>query len=298
MNRRGRRQKQPVTFTLVGAGRLGLPLGRALSRNPGFRLVGTACRSAESARRAARRLGRGRAYRSVAEAAENGGLVLICVPDRNIRKVAERLAAAGSWTGRTVLHCSGALDASELRALARRGARTGSIHPLQTFAGGPGDGRRFRNCVFAIEGEPSAVRVARSVAGALGGRAVTLAARDKIAYHLCACLLSNYLVSLVSFGQELFPGRSPSHRAWMRQFGPLMRATLDNLERTRPERILTGPISRGDNETLTRHLKRLRRGPRDLRALHDILALRAIDLAISAHRIDTITGKQLKKLLV
>jgi predicted short-subunit dehydrogenase-like oxidoreductase (DUF2520 family) len=285
-------------FSLVGAGRLGLPLGRRLSRCPGYRLVGVACGSEASAWRAVRRIGRGRPYGSATEAAEKARLVLICVPDRRIAVVASRLADdRPDWTGFTVLHTSGALDASELEPLARRGAQVGSLHPLQTFSGDRHDSRRLRHCFYAVEGMPAAVRTARGLIRGLGGRAMTVPPDAKTAYHLCACLLSNYLVSLVTFGRQLYPVSRLSASRWMHQFAPLMRTTLDNLERDGPERVLTGPLSRGDLDTLRRHLRHLRREPSSLRTLHRILALRAVELARSGARIDAATAGRLRRLL-
>ncbi|MBI4161645.1 MAG: DUF2520 domain-containing protein, partial [Acidobacteria bacterium] len=193
-----------VRFSLIGAGRLGCPLGRVLSRRPGYRLFGLACASSASARRAARRIGRGRPFPTAAAAVGPSTLVLLCVPDREIRRVARRLAGAPiDWRGRTVLHTSGALDSAELAPLARRGAAAGSLHPLQTFPGPLGPGNPFRGCAFAVEGDRNGRRRAESVARALGGEPFTVPTGGKAAYHLCACLVSNYLVSLADFALGL-----------------------------------------------------------------------------------------------
>lgn len=287
-----------VRFSLVGAGRLGIPLGRYLSRRPGYRLHGVACGSPASARRAVRRIGRGRPLPTAAAAVGPSSLILVCVPDREIRKVARRLAAAPiDWRGRTVLHTSGALDSTELAPLARRGAVTGSLHPLQTFPGALPVGNPFRGCPFAVEGAPSARRRAESVARALGGEPFTVSTGGKAAYHLCACLLSNYLVSLADFAFDLAAAAGGSAREWRRRFHPLMRAAVDHLAAALPEKVLTGPVSRGDLDTLRRHLHALGGSGRDLRDLHRILALRAVSLARAEGRITGRTAADMARLL-
>lgn len=287
-----------VRFSLIGAGRLGARLGRSLSRRPGYCLYGVACSSPASARRAARRIGRGRPFATAAAAVGPSALILICVPDREIRGVARRLAGAPiDWRGRTALHTSGALDSAELDAVARRGAATGSLHPLQTFPGTAPSGDPFRGCPFTVEGDPTARRRARAVALALGGEPITVPAGRKAAYHLCACFLSNYLVSLASFALDLAPGGGGSRRNWRRRFQPLMRSTLEHLAAAPPARALTGPVSRGDLDTLRRHLATLRGVPADLRDLHRILALRAVSLARADRRIPARTAARLRRLL-
>ena len=294
------KKRPPTRFSLVGAGRMGSALGRILSRSSRFRLYGISCSSRASAHRAAGKIGRGRGFGSAAEAVGDSNLVLLCVPDRQIGPVARALAAENlCWKDRTVLHTSGALDRSELSALARKGAYTGSVHPLQTLTGGQSDIRNLRGAPVFLEGDSHAVRVGREIARALRGRAVVIPTDGKTAYHLCACFLSNYLVCLVSLGLDLLPNRSGRHpaRNWIGLFTPLLQGTLANLQKGGPAGALTGPISRGDSLTLKHHLDYLEKAAPELRELHRLLALRAVFLAKKTGRLTPSATSRLRRML-
>ncbi len=124
-----------ATVSIVGAGRVGRALGRRL-REIGWTIGAVVTRSSATAREAVRRIGAGRPHAGLTRQLLNADLVLIATPDSQIAGVAEQLAEMGGeeWRGRVVLHTSGAMDSSALAPLQRRGAATGSLHPLQTFS--------------------------------------------------------------------------------------------------------------------------------------------------------------------
>src|SRR5215467_15503243 len=157
-------------ISIIGAGRLGRSLGRRL-RERGWKIHSVVTRSQATARRAVRSIGGGQASWAITPQAFLAPVVLIAAPDSAIREVGEQLAsAAGSENVRPrfILHTSGCLSSDILLPLRNLGASVGSIHPLQSFSGvGVPD---LEGRLFAIEGDRGAVRVARSVARALGGQ--------------------------------------------------------------------------------------------------------------------------------
>jgi predicted short-subunit dehydrogenase-like oxidoreductase (DUF2520 family) len=146
---------------------------------------------------------------------------------------------------------------------------------------------------FAIEGDSAAVRRLRKLVIDLGGTPVTIPRQAKALYHLLACLLSNDLVALLSFGLEGAQRLGLNRREAARLYMPLVRGTVENVTRLGPVKALTGPISRGDVTTLRLHAEPLRGLPGELRKLHRILAIRSIALAQEA---DTITAEQASRL--
>ena len=163
------------TISIIGAGRIGRALGRRL-REQGWKIHSVVTRSQASARRAVRSIGGGSGSGDLSPSVLSASVILISVPDSAISAVVNRLAAFGrpELQNKTVFHTSGALSSEALARLQPLGAAIGSIHPLQTFSGVgiPAlDGR-----IFAIEGDPAAVRVARAIARALGGQPLLLAA--------------------------------------------------------------------------------------------------------------------------
>ena len=183
----------------------------------------------------------------------NGGLVLICVPDDAIAEVARGLPA-GPW----VAHVSGATPLSALAPHERRF----SLHPLQTFtrARGPEQLDGAWGALTAESAEAS--KVGRWLAETLGLRAFELADDARPLYHAGAAIASNYLVTLHSVASELFRAAGAPPDALV----PLMQRTIEN------DFELTGPIERGDWETVEAHRRAIRAARPELEPLYDVLA--------------------------
>jgi predicted short-subunit dehydrogenase-like oxidoreductase (DUF2520 family) len=267
-----------MNIALIGTGRLGASLARALP--PGmFSLKALHDRDGAAARRCRRRIGRGRVVRTAAEAAAAGDVILLCVPDRAVAEVAEVLARAPlRWNGKIVLHTSGALSSQTLGPLKRAGAAVGSMHPAQSFAGPETPPSRFRGVFFAVEGDPKAAAAARRLARSVGGRPYPIGAGDKALYHAACSLASNMLVPLFDRACALLEetGIRPRHAA--RILLPLVEGTVENLKGLDRARALTGPIARGDKETVRLHLESLRGRKRDDR-IYRLLGAQALVLA-------------------
>jgi predicted short-subunit dehydrogenase-like oxidoreductase (DUF2520 family) len=180
-------------------------------------------------------------------------LVLLCVPDRAIAEV-----AAGIGTGPWVAHVSGgtplgALDPHEKRF---------SVHPLQTFVRWRGP-EQLDGAYAAVTAETDEAReLGFDLARLLGLQPFALADEDKPLYHAAAAFACGYLVTLQRIATSLFEAVGAPPEGLL----PLMRRTMDN----RFE--LTGPIARGDVETVERHLEALRGRRPELEALYRALA--------------------------
>jgi predicted short-subunit dehydrogenase-like oxidoreductase (DUF2520 family) len=187
-----------------------------------------------------------------------GGIVLLCVPDAEIAAAA---AALTPRDGVLVGHCSGATG---LEPLVPHEAF--SLHPLMTVTTA---GARFAGAGAAVDGAtPRALRAAHELAAALGLRAVRVAPEDRTAYHAAASIASNFVVTLQGAAERL-AATAGVDRALL---APLVRAAVDNWEREGAQRALTGPIARGDEETVARQRAAVvERCPGDLE-LFDALA--------------------------
>jgi predicted short-subunit dehydrogenase-like oxidoreductase (DUF2520 family) len=177
----------------------------------------------------------------------------MATPDSVIPDVAADLARLGEneWLGKVVLHTSGALESSALRALAEAGAETGSIHPMQTFSGQSVPD--LAGLVFGIDGSPAALKVARKIIRQIGGVAVRLSRGNKAAYHAAGSLACGHVLAVLETATRLLMAQGFTRREAARALLPLTRETLDNFERIGPRAAWTGPISRGDFLTVRRH---------------------------------------------
>jgi predicted short-subunit dehydrogenase-like oxidoreductase (DUF2520 family) len=200
------------------------------------------------------------------ERGESDAIVLICVPDREIAPAAARVLP-----GRLVGHCSGAATLEPLRP-----HEAFSIHPLMTVA--PGRPSVFAGAGCAVAGSTDgALEVARGLAAALGMHAVVVADADRARYHAAASMASNFLVTLETAAAQLAAGVGVP-----REFlAPLARAALENWTAA-GARALTGPIARGDHETVARQRAAVAAQAPELLPLWDALVERTTALAQAA----------------
>jgi predicted short-subunit dehydrogenase-like oxidoreductase (DUF2520 family) len=186
-------------------------------------------------------------------AGDSPQVVLLCVPDSAIRDVAGSIGP-GPW----VAHVSGATPLAALDPHVRRFG----LHPLQTFT--------RRRGAEQLDGAWAAVTAESEEAGALGFelaetlglRPFELADEARPLYHAGAAVASNYLVTLHRIAADLFAAAGAPPEALV----PLMRRTIDNGFE------LTGPIERGDWETVEAHRQAIRAARPELEPLYDLLA--------------------------
>jgi predicted short-subunit dehydrogenase-like oxidoreductase (DUF2520 family) len=306
------------TVSIVGAGRVGIALGKRL-RELGWRIGAVVTRSKSTARAAARRIGAGTPYASPAKPestveargfspAKSGDLVralapgtdvvLIATPDDIMPAVAQSLAnaarAAGprALRGKIVLHTSATLDRSALAPLARLGASTGSLHPMQAFGGKVVP--KLKGVIFGIEGDAKARRLAQSLARSLGGIPVVIETSDKPAYHAAAVMAGGSIYPVLEAGLQLLISIGFTRKRASQTLLPLLRQILDNIERIGPRAAWTGPLSRGDYAVVAKHMDALRHYPPEFRQSYAALAQLA---ARVLSKDPTATRKQLKRAL-
>ena len=183
--------------------------------------------------------------------------VLLTVPDGAIASLAAEISHAGEVPPTVAFaHCSGALGLGVLAPLGGRHP-TGSFHPLQSFPR-PRAPEAFRGSLVAIDGSSDVLRRKLSrLARDLGARPRRVDEADRAVYHAAAVLASNYLVALASEAAELLETIGWSRREAVDGLVPLMEGALAEVRRRGPSAALTGPIRRGDAETVSRHLEAL-----------------------------------------
>lgn len=277
------------TVSIIGAGRLGKTLGKRL-HELGWRVGAVVTRSAVSSRAAVRAIGAGTPHAGLTPRVLDADLILLTTPDGTLADVARALAEIGAreCRGKVILHGSGALDSSVLAPLARLGAFTGSLHPMQTFSDGVAT--NLRGVVFTVEGHPRARRVGRGITRALGGIPVALKGESKGAYHAGGTLVAGHALALVEAATQVLMRIGFTRRRAAQALLPLIRQTLDNFERLGPKPSFTGPISRGDYATVKKHRDAFRKHPREFQDAYAAVAL------LAGRVLSATPGKTIKRL--
>ncbi|HEX4074679.1 MAG TPA: Rossmann-like and DUF2520 domain-containing protein [Candidatus Acidoferrales bacterium] len=259
------------TVSIVGAGRVGISLGKHL-RELGWRIGAVVTRSKATARAAVRRIGAGKPFDRPTAHVCDADVILCGTPDDALPAIAGELArvCGDRCKGKTVLHASATLDRSALAPLARLGASTGSLHPMQAFGGKVVP--KLKGVIFGIEGDAKARRMAQSIAKSLGGIPVVIETADKPAYHAAAVMAGGSLYPLLEAGLQLLISIGFTRERASQTLLPLLHQILDNIERIGPRAAWTGPLSRGDYAVVAKHMKALRRYPPEFAKSYAALA--------------------------
>lgn len=222
-------------------------------------------------------------------------VLLLTVPDRLVEAVASNLAETmhNKAAGKVFLHVSGSLGLEPLESLRRLGAHIGSMHPLQSFAANVKT--QLQGVYMAVDGDEEAQDRAIEIAQLLQGHPFHVPAAERAAYHAAACICSNYAVTVEVLAQRLMARWTGNEAAAWQALKPLFKGTADNLLQTdEAGKVLTGPIGRGDGNTLLKHLAVL---PPELVPLYCSLGVETIAVALANGTIDGKSAKELETIL-
>jgi predicted short-subunit dehydrogenase-like oxidoreductase (DUF2520 family) len=238
----------PLRVGIVGSGRVGTALARAL-RDAEVEVEGP--------------VGRG-------ERPAGCDAILLCVPDGEIAAAAEVVTAAAPRVG----HTSGA---TPLSALAHAGVEAFGLHPLQSVAH---PDVRFEGVGAAVAGStPEALAFASGLAERLGMTPFEIDDDGRAAYHAAASVASNFLVTLQAAAERIAAGAGLERAEARALLAPLVRQTVENIAELGPEDALTGPVARGDDETVATQRAAVEQVAPELVDLFDELVLHTRDLA-------------------
>jgi predicted short-subunit dehydrogenase-like oxidoreductase (DUF2520 family) len=257
----GSRSSQPgqehparLDVGVVGAGRVGAALAVALSR-AGHRIAGASAVS-EASRKRIERFLPGTPVLQPQEVVAAADLVLLTVPDDALGPLVRGLAATGApLAGRMLAHASGRHGLAVLEPATELGALPLALHPVMTFTGRPDDADRLAGICFGVTA-PAVLRPAAEVlVMEMGGEPVFIAEADRGLYHAALAGAANHLVTQVVQAADLLARAGVGQPS--RMLGPLLSAALDNALRL-GDAALTGPVARGDAETVAGHVEALR----------------------------------------
>ncbi|MGQ0576456.1 MAG: Rossmann-like and DUF2520 domain-containing protein [Pseudonocardia sp.] len=265
---------------VVSAGRVGAVLGAAWIA-AGHRVVATSGVSRASVRRAAELLPEVPLL-APDEVVARADLALLAVPDDVLPGLVRGLAAAGSFrAGQIVVHTSGAHGVAVLAPAAERGVLPLALHPVLTFTGRTEDVARLAGCSVGVTaaGDEAAWSVGEALVVEMGAEPVRVAEELRPLYHAALAHGANHLVTLVRDCAETLEraGVGPAERL----IAPLLSAALDNALR-HGDRALTGPVARGDADTVRVHRRELHAVDPELEGTYTVLAQRTAHRAAKA----------------
>ncbi|HYH35666.1 MAG TPA: Rossmann-like and DUF2520 domain-containing protein [Nocardioides sp.] len=278
---------------VVGAGRVGAVLAAAL-REAGHEVVAAAGESDASRSRIAGLLP-GVPVRKPTAVARASELLLLTVPDDMLDNVVSMLAASGALReGQYVVHTSGRHGLAVLAPAAALGARPVALHPAMTFTGTEVDLPRLSGCALGVTVAEAEREIAAQLVADLGGHATWVPEERRSLYHAGLAHGANHLVTLVAQARELLSASGVADPA--ATLGPLLQAALDN-SLGQGDAALTGPIVRGDVETVRAHLADVAANAPDTLPSYVALARATLDRVVTDGRVLPIRAAAIRRLL-
>jgi predicted short-subunit dehydrogenase-like oxidoreductase (DUF2520 family) len=286
-----------VSFPLAifGAGRFGRALCGAL-RHAGIRVAALGVREGAKPtheQRSLRTPMRAGAPEFLATLAEST-LVFVCVQDRNIYKAATELAACPGARQHRYVHPCATKGPLALEALQQIGAQIGAFHLLQSFGPSRYAWQRVAGSYAAVEAVGKLKRELWAVARIVGALPFEIRGNQRAAYHAAAVLSSNAITTLLDTGERILKNAGFEKALAGKMLLPLTRGAIENVALLGAEQALTGPVVRGDAETVKSHLIALTRQDREL---YRSLMSAALELAIRSKRLTEADAKALREVL-
>ncbi|SES86482.1 Rossmann-like and DUF2520 domain-containing protein [Anaerobranca gottschalkii] len=277
-----------MKIAFVGAGKVGRVFGWYL-KSKGLNVLGYNSRRLESAKQAA--LETDSRVLSLEEVVASGEIIFITTSDKSIGEVCNQIAKDYRFKrGQTVVHMSGGLGSDILSSAKEQGANIFSLHPMQSFASIEKGKEEIKNTFFTFEGDGEE-KIIIQLLEKIGNPYTKINSSSKSLYHTAACISSNYLVTLTNIAKEILKKIGFDDKDALKVLLPLMKGTLENIEKLGIEQALTGPIVRGDYNTVQNHLQNLE-GLGDIGKIYILLGKETVKLAQKRN----LAGEQIESL--
>lgn len=284
----------PRKLNIIGAGKVGRTCGRLWVSAGLFEIQDVFNRSLESALAAVRFMGAGRGVAGLNEM-RTADVWMIATPDDAIVAACRALAASGKLArDNVVFHVSGATPSSDLRAARELGARTASVHAIKTFSDAEVAARTFEGTYCSAEGDDEALQLLKPAFERIGARLFVIAPELKAVYHAGGVFACNYLAALIEAALRCHEHAGVSRAVSLKALEPMVRETVAAIFERGPARALSGPVTRGDADTIRRQLATVEHWDSHLGELYRGLGLMAVSLAETEGRLGATRAAELR----
>ncbi len=246
------------SISITGCGKVGTTLAYLLSKQ-GYKIDFLTGPNTDSIEKSSEFIGSGKVTSHNALALTSD-VIIISVPDKQIDKAVQNFATETetNLNEKVFIHTSGAHSSDLLLPLRKKGAFTASMHPIQAFASYETAVNLVEGTYFCVEGDKEAVRTALQLITAIKGIPVEIETEKKALYHASAVMASNLLVALQEEAVKMMIKAGVERNMATKALQPLLAGTVKNISEYGTGKALTGPIARGDIQTVKKHLQALK----------------------------------------
>ena len=264
---------------IIGAGKVGVTLGKYLT-DAEIAVCGFYSRTKTSAAQAADFV-KTNLYEDLKDLVRVSDTLFVTVPDGEIGNVWDCIATY-DLTDKIICHFSGSLSSNVFSGIEHTGATGVSIHPMYAFSDKFTSYQQFHTACLVMEGDSEAVQSMRILfAEELGHAVQQIRTEDKVKYHAAAAMASNDMIALLEISMRLLAECGFSNEDSLKLLCPLIQNNVKSMLEKGAVEALTGPVERGDIETVRKHLDALRGGSAE--AVYRDLGNVLTDLAKQKH---------------
>jgi predicted short-subunit dehydrogenase-like oxidoreductase (DUF2520 family) len=283
-------KENELKICIIGCGRLGLTLALAISKanNPKISIVSAASRTDKSLNYAKRILNKYKENILFTKdnllAASVSNCIFICTPDDKIQQVCEEISTRSNLKQKSVIYFSGLKKISILDLAKKAGASVACMHPIKSFANVLQSVKTLSGTLYGITYDKEDMNiqaVINKLLNLLNGKSIYVEDNKKALYHISACIASNFLVSLIDTAIETGKLLELNPEIFLNGLLNLSEGTLKNIKKVGSKKALTGPIARGDLDTIKEHINSLKELDRnDLLLIYKCLGEKTAKIAL------------------
>lgn len=262
----------------IGAGKVGCSLGKYF-KSRGAEVVGYYSRTLDSARTAAEFVGTNY-YESLETVVGFSDCLFFTVNDTAIADVWTKVRKL-DISGKMICHCSGAKSASVFEGVDERKAYGFSLHPISPFSSRYDSYKNIKDAYFTLEGNKEKLDVMEAFLHEMQLSYTVISGEEKVKYHAACVFASNLMVALSKDAIDLLCEVGFSEEDAQRALAPLMEQNLKAILEKGPKEALTGPMERGDGETIRNHLEVLKENKREV---YQVLSKELLEIAREKHK--------------
>ena len=252
----------------IGAGKVGCSLGRYFAEN-NITVTGYYSKNPESSKAAADFTDT-RSYNTLENILEDSDTLFLTVPDGTIGEIWDDMRNL-PIKNKNICHCSGSIPSTVFFDAENRGAYRYSIHPLYAISSKATSYLDLGKACFTIEGSDAHLAELKALFSEMGNTVVAISPDSKALYHAAAVMVSNQIVALADMGTALLVKCGFSEAAAAEALSPLLLGNAQSVAEKGAVNALTGPIERGDAQTVSKHLQEIRKFAAESTVGQDIL---------------------------
>lgn len=284
---------KPQTLSIIGAGKVGKTLGRLFAENGIFTICDVVDKTIEQAIDGVDFIGRGRPLGEISDMVPTD-VYLLSVSDRDIHDCSVDLVENTIIRKNSIVfHCSGSQSSEIMKSVRKAGSFIASIHPVKSFTDSGKAVETFSGTFCGAEGDKEALDILLPAFESIGSRMFRIEPDRKTEFHTATAIVCNYLPVLIDLGAGIYEKAGISREKSLEIMEPIVRETIDNILNTSPAEAVTGPIVRGDCNTVEQHIEVLDDIGVEERSLYKLLGSMLVDL-VESHR--SLTPQEIEKL--